>query len=44
MINTSIQIAGVVLITAGIAMFSVPIAMIVAGAFTLAIGIARGLK
>lgn len=44
MINTSIQIAGVALITAGIAAFSVPIAAIVAGLFTLAFGIARGLK
>ena len=44
MVNTGIQIAGILLITAGIAAFSVPIAAIVAGGFTLAIGIARGLK
>jgi len=44
MINTTLQIAGAGLITAGVAMFSVPIAVILAGAFVLAIGIARGLK
>lgn len=44
MVNTIIQIAGITLITVGIAAFSLPIAIITAGGFILAIGIARGLK
>lgn len=44
MVNTGIQIAGILLITAGVAAFSIPVASVVAGVFTLAIGIARGLK
>ena len=44
MVNTVIQIIGAGLITAGIAMFNLPIATIFAGVATLAFGIARGLR
>jgi|TARA_R110000803_G_scaffold125147_1_gene192836 uncharacterized membrane-anchored protein YitT (DUF2179 family) len=44
MVNTLIQIAGALLVTIGIGMFNLPIAIIFAGVFTLAVGIARGLK
>lgn len=44
MVNTIIQIAGALLVTVGIGLFNIPIAVIFAGVFTLAVGIARGLK
>lgn len=44
MINTSLQIAGAVLIATGAAIVFIPAGLIILGAFVLAIGIARGLK
>lgn len=44
MINTGLQITGAALLAFGAGMIYTPAGLIVAGAFTLAIGIARGLK
>jgi len=44
MINTTLQIAGAALLAFGAGMIFIPAGFIVAGGFTLAIGIARGLK
>lgn len=44
MINTTLQIAGAALLALGAGMIFIPAGFIVAGGFTLAIGIARGLK
>lgn len=44
MINTGLQVAGAALLAFGAGMIYIPAGFIVAGAFILAIGIARGLK